>query len=75
MDFSSHYKAIHIIAKLSFSTMMPFEIAITDAFKQFKENHDYVTKLKAQITPESVPSGHKKLIAFLHNQINKISQI
>ena len=73
-SFSSHYKAIHIIAKLSFSTM-PFEIAIKDAFEQFKENNDYAVKLKTQITMEFLPSDHNKKIAYLHKMINDIGQI
>ncbi|KAF8348713.1 hypothetical protein F5887DRAFT_1280464 [Amanita rubescens] len=60
--------AINVISTLSFQVMKPFQESIMDALEQFKrQNH--VEKLKTQITSESIPTDHKKLIKFLYLQI------
>ena len=78
------FKAMTIIAKLSFwimkprkksiitrlthKKMQPFEELILDALAQFR-TEGYMEKIKTNITPESLPSNKKKLLEFLYNQI------
>lgn len=76
------FKAITIIAKLSFwimkpkrksflaklSLKKPFQESITDALAQFSSG-GYVEKLKTSITSESLPSNKEDLFEFLFNQI------
>ena len=80
----SYFKAMIIIAKLSFwimkpkkksiitrlslKKMQPFEELILDALAQFK-SEGYVEKLKTSITQESLPSNKDDLLEFLYNQI------
>jgi hypothetical protein len=76
----SYFKAMNIIAKLSFWIMKPpkrkesiitkpsFEDFILGALDQFRTG-GYVEKLITTITPESLPSNHKELLEFLYNQI------
>ena len=59
---------MHIIAKLSFWIMKPFEEFITDGFAQFRKE-GYVEKLKKNITSESLSSNRGVLVEFLYNQI------
>ena len=42
-----------------------------DAVGQFKEQ-GYAMKLKAQITPDTIPSSEKELLAFLYNMVISI---
>jgi hypothetical protein len=78
----SYFKAMSIIAKLSFWILQPpkqkksiiadslesFEDVILGALDQFR-TEGYVEKLKTSITPESLPSDQDDLIEFLYNQI------
>ncbi|KAF8325138.1 hypothetical protein F5887DRAFT_926290 [Amanita rubescens] len=70
--------AINIIAKLSY-WMGPvrrrrqlFEHFIRDGLVEFR-TAGYVDKVKACITPESLPSNHEELLAFLYHQITNIA--
>lgn len=49
-----------------------FQHFIRDALAEFKRA-GYVDKVKACITPESLPSGHEELLAFLYHQITDIA--
>lgn len=56
-----------VATKLSFWIKKPFMESIMDALGQLNEQ-GYVTKLKAQITPDTIPSGDKELLTFLCNK-------
>ena len=79
----SYFKAISIIAKLSFWILQPpknrksiiddseslsFEDVILGALDHFR-TEGYVDKIKTNITPESLPSNKDDLLEFLYNQI------
>jgi hypothetical protein len=78
------FKAINIIAKLSFWIMEPmetfatlaeieqaFQQSIVDALDEFISG-EYAKKLKTGITSEFLPSGHQDLLVFLYDQTDKI---
>ena len=56
-----------IATKQSFWIKKPFVQSIMDALGQL-EQQGYVTKLKTQITPNTIPSGDKELLEFLYNK-------
>ena len=60
-----------IVVKISFWIKKPFRQSILDAVAQFKQQH-YEFKLMGQITPDSVASHEKDLVAFLYNQVVSI---
>jgi len=62
-----------IIAKLSFWINKPFLPSVTEALDQYKQK-DYVQKLKADITHDSMPSasGHPDLVPLLYRQVTHI---
>ena len=62
---------MNILAKLSFWIKKPLETSIMDSFHQFKKQ-GYVEKLKAQITPEALPTKHSALVQFLYDQVINI---
>jgi hypothetical protein len=62
------FKAINIIAKLSFFIMKTYNESMIDALEEFKKQ-DYVNKLKAQTTSETIPSNDEDLLAFLYDQV------
>ena len=80
----SYFKAMTIIAKLSFWIIKPkkkslitrlshkklqlFEELILDALAQFR-TEGYVKKLKTSITQKSLSSNKDDLLEFLYNQI------
>ena len=79
----SYFKAMTIIAKLSFwikpkkksiiarllcQKMQPFEELTLDALVQFR-TEGYAKKLKTSITQESLPTNKDDLREFLYNQI------
>jgi hypothetical protein len=78
----SYFKAMSIIAKLSFWILQPpknkksiitelklsFEDSILGGLDQFR-TEGYVDKLKTSITPESLPSKKDGLLGFLYDQI------
>ena len=80
----SYFKAMAIIARLSFWIMKPnkksiitelplktvelFESLILDGLTQFR-TEGHVKKLKTSITQESLPSNKDDLLKFLYNQI------
>ena len=72
----SYFKAMNIIAKLSFwmqpakekKSKLSFEDLILGALDQFR-TEGHVEKLKNSITPESLPSNEADLHVFLYNQI------
>ena len=80
-----YFKAMNIIAKLSFWIMkpskksiiaketQPLEQSIMDALEQFKRE-GYVKKLKTSITSGSMPSDHQELLDFLFDQTDYIWQ-
>ncbi len=43
-----------------------------EALDQFK-SQEYMQKLKAHITSESMPSDHGELAAFLHKQVTNMT--
>jgi len=72
--------ANNIIAKLSFwlkptkgssQEIKTFQQLVRDALYQFKKG-GYVDKVKTCITPETLPSNHQELSAFLYNLIAHI---
>jgi len=63
--------AMNILAKLSFWIKKPFKTSIIDSLHQFKKQ-GYVEKLKAQITPEAMPTKHSALFQFLYDQLINI---
>ncbi|KAF8351721.1 hypothetical protein F5887DRAFT_912416 [Amanita rubescens] len=74
------FKANNIIAKLSFwlkptkgssQEIKTFQQLVRDALYQFKKG-GYVDKVKTCITPETLPSNHQELSAFLYNLIAHI---
>ena len=75
----SYFKAMNIIAKLSFwiqaakektsiITKLSFEDLILGALDQFR-TEGYVEKIKNSITPESLPTNGADLHEFIYNQI------
>ena len=60
-----------IVTKLSFWIKKPFMQSIMDALDQLKQQ-GYTMKLKAQITPDTIPSGEKELLEFLYNKVTCI---
>ena len=62
---------MNILAKLSFWIKKPFKTSIIDSFHQFMKQ-GYVEKLKAQITPEALPTEHSALVQFLYDQVINI---
>ena len=77
----SYFKAMTIIAKLSFWISQPpkkeksintdslsFEDVILGALDQFRTG-GYVEKLKTNITQGSLPSNKDDVLKFLYNQI------
>ena len=45
--------------------------AVTEALDQYKQNN-YVQKLKTDITPDFMDSGHQDLITLLYRQVTHI---
>ncbi len=66
-----YFQAIIIIAKLSFWINKPFLLSVTEALDQYKQNN-YVQKLKTDITPDFMDSGHQDLITLLYRQVTHI---
>ena len=77
----SYFKAMTIIAKLSFWILQPpkkeksiiadslsFEDVILGALDQFR-TEGYVEKLQTNITQGSLPSNKDDVLEFLYNQI------
>ena len=76
----SYFKAMNIIAKLSFWILQPskentsiitelsFEDSMLGGLDKFRME-GYVEKLKTSITPESLPSNKDDFLEFLYNQI------
>ena len=48
--------------------MKTYNESMTDALEEFKRQ-DYVNKLKAQTTSETIPSNDEDLLAFLYDQV------
>jgi hypothetical protein len=67
-----NFKAIIIIAKLSFWINKPFWKSVTEALDQYKQK-DYVQKLVTEIdiTPGFMHSGHQDLFMLLYRQVTQ----
>ena len=48
--------------------MKTYNESMTDTLEEFKRR-DYVDKLKAQTTSETIPSNDEDLLAFLYDQV------
>jgi hypothetical protein len=68
LDLCLNFQAIIIIAKLSFWINKPFLPSVTEALDQYKQK-GYVQKLKTDITPDFIHSGHHDFVALLHRQV------
>jgi len=64
-------EAIVTIAKLSFWINKPFQLSVTEAFDEYKQK-GYVQKLKTEITPEFMHSGHQDFVTSLYRQVTHI---
>ena len=60
-----------IIAKLSFWINKPFLPSVTEALDQYKEK-GYVEKLKTDITPDFLHSGHEDFVKLLYMLVTHI---
>ena len=60
-----------IIAKLSFWINKPLLSSVTDALDQYK-GKGYAQKLKADITPDFMHSGHQDVVTLLYRQVTHI---
>ena len=63
-----NFQAIVIIAKLSFWINKPFLASVREALDQYKKK-GYIQKLKTNITPDFVQSGHQDLVTLLYQQV------
>ena len=66
-----NFGAIIIIAKLSFWINKPFLSSLTEALDQYKQK-GYVQKLKTDMTPDFMHSGHHNVVTFLYMQVTHI---
>jgi len=65
------FQAIIIIAKLSFWINKPFLPSVEEALDQFKQK-GYLQKLKTDITPDLIHSGHQDFTTLLYRQVTHI---
>ena len=66
-----NYRAIIIIAKLSFWINKPFLASVTEAFVLYKQK-GYVQKLKTDIAPDFICAGHQDFVTLLYKQVTHI---
>src|SRR6266550_3287303 len=71
---SLNFQAIIIIAKLSFWINKPFLPSVTEALDQYKQIEGYAQKLKTDITPDFMHSGHhwQDFVTLLSRQVTHI---
>jgi len=63
--------SIIIIAKLSFWINKPFLLSVTEALDQYKQK-GYAQKLKTDIAPDFMHSGHQDFVTLLNRQVTHI---
>ncbi len=65
-----NFQAIIIIAKLSFWINKSFLASIAEALEQYKQE-GYIQKLRTDITPDFLCSGHQDLVTLLYRQVTQ----
>jgi len=63
--------SIITIAKLSFWINKPFLSSVREALDQYKQK-GYVQKLKTDITPDFIHSGHQDYVTLLYQYVTHI---